>query len=314
MGGLVALNGGSSFSVGGADPTVVPFQITPITLYNAYAGAYTNNGTGNIFQLSSYITQSGTQPAVAVFGQGQATASGAEIWGGNFVGVSTASGATGLGAELDAVVMASGGSAFSLVLGAAGNFPATGAMQIQSNNANAVYANGIIFNTSNFKAATTAFITSIGTNFPTNGFDFTSGTFGSYFMKSAGFTVDKVGNVVAAADFVPFIIGGTTANSSLTLRSTSAAGTTDSINFQTGSQVTALTIDTTQKATFSALMEVAGYAIASLPTCNTAAKGSHAYVTNGQTTPTFLGTVSTTGAVVAPVFCNGTAWIYALVV
>lgn len=50
--------------------------------------------------------------------------------------------------------------------------------------------------------------------------------------------------------------------------------------------------------------------IAALPTCNAAAQGMRGTVTNGQTTPTFLGAVSTTGAVVAPVFCNGTAWLY----
>lgn len=50
--------------------------------------------------------------------------------------------------------------------------------------------------------------------------------------------------------------------------------------------------------------------IASLPTCNSTSQGARYYVTNGQTTPTFLGTVSTTGAVVAPVFCNGSAWVY----
>lgn len=51
----------------------------------------------------------------------------------------------------------------------------------------------------------------------------------------------------------------------------------------------------------------AGYTIATLPS---GVLGMRAYVTNGQTTPTFLGTVSTTGAVTAPVFYNGTAWVY----
>jgi hypothetical protein len=50
--------------------------------------------------------------------------------------------------------------------------------------------------------------------------------------------------------------------------------------------------------------------IAALPTCNAALEGARGTVTNGQTTPTFLGAVSTTGAVVAPVFCNGAAWVY----
>lgn len=53
-----------------------------------------------------------------------------------------------------------------------------------------------------------------------------------------------------------------------------------------------------------------GYLIANLPTCNAAAIGFRAYVTNGVTSPTFLATVSTTGAVIAPVVCNGTNWIY----
>lgn len=61
-------------------------------------------------------------------------------------------------------------------------------------------------------------------------------------------------------------------------------------------------------ATTQAIMS--GYIISGLPTCNGGAEGLIEYVTNGQTSPTFLGTVSTTGAVVAPVFCNGTNWLY----
>jgi hypothetical protein len=52
------------------------------------------------------------------------------------------------------------------------------------------------------------------------------------------------------------------------------------------------------------------FTIGTLPTCNGGIEGFRAFVTNGQTTPTFLGTVSTTGAVVAPVFCNGSGWVY----
>jgi hypothetical protein len=44
----------------------------------------------------------------------------------------------------------------------------------------------------------------------------------------------------------PLLIGGTTASSTLTLESTSGAGTSDSIIFKTGSQVTAMTINTSQ--------------------------------------------------------------------
>jgi len=55
-----------------------------------------------------------------------------------------------------------------------------------------------------------------------------------------------------------------------------------------------------------------GFTIANLPSCGGSTKGARLYVTNAQTTPTFLGTVSTTGSVVAPVFCNGSAWIYGM--
>jgi hypothetical protein len=52
------------------------------------------------------------------------------------------------------------------------------------------------------------------------------------------------------------------------------------------------------------------YTIATLPTCNAAIEGTQTFVTNGQTTPPFMGPVSTTGAVIAPVFCNGASWVY----
>jgi hypothetical protein len=57
-------------------------------------------------------------------------------------------------------------------------------------------------------------------------------------------------------------------------------------------------------------MQLPSYTIAGLPTCNAGAQGLEAYVTNGQTSPTYLGAVSTTGSTVAPVFCNGTGWVY----
>ena len=57
-------------------------------------------------------------------------------------------------------------------------------------------------------------------------------------------------------------------------------------------------------------LTVQSYTIAGLPTCGASLKGAIAYVSNGQTTPPYLGAVSTTGAVVAPVFCNGSGWVY----
>ena len=45
-----------------------------------------------------------------------------------------------------------------------------------------------------------------------------------------------------------------------------------------------------------------------LPTCNTAAKGQETVVSDA-TTPTYLSTYASGGAVVAPVMCNGTNWV-----
>jgi len=52
------------------------------------------------------------------------------------------------------------------------------------------------------------------------------------------------------------------------------------------------------------------YTIANLPTCSAATNLAKAYVTNGVASPAFLGAVSTTGAALQPVGCNGTAWVY----
>ena len=49
------------------------------------------------------------------------------------------------------------------------------------------------------------------------------------------------------------------------------------------------------------------YTVATLPTCNTAAKGLNAYVTDA-TSPTYNGTLTGGGAVVVPVFCSGVSW------
>lgn len=58
------------------------------------------------------------------------------------------------------------------------------------------------------------------------------------------------------------------------------------------------------------IQQTTGYSAAgtALPTCNTAAKGSFAWVSDA-TSPTFLATYTSGGAVIAPVFCNGTNWV-----
>jgi len=50
--------------------------------------------------------------------------------------------------------------------------------------------------------------------------------------------------------------------------------------------------------------------ISQLATCTSGLAGSENYVTNGQSSPSYLGTVGTTGSTFARVMCNGTHWVY----
>ena len=54
----------------------------------------------------------------------------------------------------------------------------------------------------------------------------------------------------------------------------------------------------------------ASFTIATLPACTTPTRGAITWVTNGQASPPYLGAVSTTGSTIAPVFCNGSGWVY----
>lgn len=49
------------------------------------------------------------------------------------------------------------------------------------------------------------------------------------------------------------------------------------------------------------------YTVATLPTCNTAAKGIKAFVTDA-TSPTYNGALTGGGTVAVPAVCNGSAW------
>jgi len=81
---------------------------------------------------------------------------------------------------------------------------------------------------------------------------------------------------------VPIVYGGTGAASSLTLQSTSGAGTTDSIIFKVGNAgaVTALTIGTTGAATFG-VSATSPYYIANGTTTGSRNQGAYAYGTLG---------------------------------
>lgn len=55
-------------------------------------------------------------------------------------------------------------------------------------------------------------------------------------------------------------------------------------------------------------IKLPNYIVSGLPTCNAGFRGAEAYVTDALT-PTFLVAVTGGGAVVSPVFCNGTNWV-----
>lgn len=74
-----------------------------------------------------------------------------------------------------------------------------------------------------------------------------------------------------------------------------------------GAGIVRQTIDASGHAIFAATVRTSGYTIATLPA---GVVGMRAYVTNGQATPTYLLAVTATGTVTAPVFYNGTAWVY----
>ena len=61
--------------------------------------------------------------------------------------------------------------------------------------------------------------------------------------------------------------------------------------------------------TVGGYVQTGGFTIPGLPVCSGTTIGMRAYVTNGAS-PAFMGVVGAAGAVVAPVFCNGTSWLY----
>ena len=82
--------------------------------------------------------------------------------------------------------------------------------------------------------------------------------------------------------------------------------TSGSLVVQTNGTTTALTIDTSQNATFAGWVKMPVYTVATLPAAGTA--GRRAFVSNALT-PVALSAVVGGGAITVPVFDNGTSWI-----
>jgi hypothetical protein len=166
-------------SIGGADPLAPPNQVTPIRVQHGVAGSYADSSTGNLFQLASWLENTGTRSSVAVFGEGKGSGSGSKTWGGNFVSyVNHATGSDAIGCELNyGKLVASTGGAYGLVIAAAGGNGASGHIQLQANDAASVPTFGIKFNGATQKPASGAFIIASGANMGTHGIDFSGVTF-----------------------------------------------------------------------------------------------------------------------------------------
>ena len=111
----------------------------------------------------------------------------------------------------------------------------------------------------------------------------------------------------------PNATGTTSTGGSLTIAGgtgTSAGGAVIITTAATTTQATAVTVSKDGVTTFAKPPVVPVYTVATLPATAAAGmvQGAHAIVTDA-TTPTYLGALTGGGAVVCPVFYNGTAWV-----
>ena len=228
-----------SIANGGANPLVVPQQISPFFIPVATAGAYADSGTGNLFRFSSWISNTGTRPTVAVFGSGRSDSATSFTWGGNFIGYANAVGATAQGVEIDFGNLVAGGNGLGLAVNVSGGNLVTTGMNMTSLGTGSQMITGITFLKANsqqpFQTALIATNSASGTLSATNGIDLSiSSSFSGCAFKSPSMCIDGSGSFIGPAVFAPIIVGGSVAASTLTLRSTTGVGTTDAIIFQVG--------------------------------------------------------------------------------
>lgn len=126
----------------------------------------------------------------------------------------------------------------------------------------------------------------------------TGGTFSARFKNDAGSGtvtwLSAVGGQAAGVTSVSI----TTANTSLT-----AGSNTITSNSGTGAWAHTGSMTTTGVVTLSQ-----GFTVGTLPTCNTAAKGARAFVTDAAN-PTWNNPVTGGSSNTIPVFCNGNSWV-----
>jgi hypothetical protein len=182
---------------------LLPYQVTPIVTKNLLSTSVSTSGAGNVFSNASYIKQSGSTPAVAVFGEGDAA--GGPTWGSNFVGAASTnvSGSVAMAQELNAVnVAGTTAKTFGLVIAAAGNYPSENFLQVQSNTASAPFKNGIVINSSGINTIQGDIMQTMNSS-SVNGINFTSASFSGNAFASPGYSVNGIGQVTAASFSTP---------------------------------------------------------------------------------------------------------------
>ena len=98
------------------------------------------------------------------------------------------------------------------------------------------------------------------------------------------------------------ISAGTTSGTALNM----SGDTSGNLALQTNNGTTALTLDSSQNATFAGWAKFPVYTVAGLPAAGT--PGRRAFVNNALT-PVALSAVVGGGAITVPVYDNGTTWI-----
>lgn len=299
-----------SLSIGGCSNLAAPTQTTPIFAQVAPCGVYADSGSGNIFNLSSWIDNAGTRPAVAVFGQGRGTGTNSLAWGGNFVAYANGTGSFAQGVEVDFGV-ANGVTANATGLsinagGTSGSNTVTGLNfdSISGGSGNTM-VNAIRFN--NFGRAqpyTNALIVTGNAGGALTvplGIDFSNASFGTAAIQTKGFFVNPTGAVLSGGAGVAngsFVLAGTTSGT-VTL-STNATG-----SLLTISQPTTVTGGLSTNSTLSSGTTT----VSSLPACNSGLKGARHFVTDLNQAVSYHATVTTGGgATNLGVTCDGTNW------
>jgi hypothetical protein len=142
-------------------------------------------------------------------------------------------------------------------------------------------------------------------------FDPASGSSANYGVYiGTQFNPGSGSSTFSALYLTPNIIGTTSGNTTAftvapVITTTNLTGTNLIADFQSAPGTSQVNFDYHGDITTAVLKSAAGTA---LPTCNAATKGAQNVVSDA-TTPTYLGTYTSGGAVVAAVLCNGTNWV-----